>query len=718
MAFFNWWKQQPQAYHDKAFKRADLPAWDARWHKLSVQARYHLLHTVKANKAHRHNTRHLEVSADRFPPHVLNELVEAGFVTVQSAAAGRRGRQATLVNNSLDFVVRLRALRRYHLLAADLPSELKNYVNYCFTGYELTNEIQRILQKAGIDPYGVHGDIYDLYVSRRRWPGWVVDHLNDSLAQPILDEIDRAGGRLPLGEVATRLPQYRPDAVRKTLDDLIARLALFEDLDAVTYDLQVGLLPSVLSDRERANRSQVRPPLEPYPLPEEPGPEGGTDIPDLRALLLELAAERARLRNDRTLYKKEHERFEGVLEPLPRWLVDMYRLTPDRRLEIALHWAKRLQFVEEWREGDQGWLALGPAGQKWLKGGIQEQYAAVYDVLRDPKQTADPYSPWSYTFDDSWFLGATVTVKSIESGRPSEDYGSALKPEQRDALRTAVYGSLRSLPVGVFHRLDNVVAHAGFGPHNPLLLGRQPEQVRVFVGGRHLPPLEEQLQEVARHLFGQLMSNRLIPLGCLQAGRDAEGELLIARRPRLDLYFGQAPAENPAEPAGATRVIVQPDFSIIVIGLDPQPLVELAPFCERIKERSSSGATTFKLTRASILKAATTGLTGPEILERLQRHSSTPLPGNVAHEVSEWAGWVRTVRAAPATVFRCPDPTTADRVISSLGRQAERLNETTVAFTEPVLSEAIRRKLLEQGLLLGPEEEEESPPNERQKRRK
>ncbi len=231
------------------------------------------------------------------------------------------------------------------------------------------------------------------------------------------------------------------------------------------------------------------------------------------------------------------------------------------------------------------------------------------------------------------------------------------------------------------------------------------KELRVRVAGRILLPRDELLHEAARQMLGQFVSNRLVSLGCLQAGRDADGELLIARRPRLDVYFGRAVATAAADVTSDTRVVVQPDFSVIVIGVDQSPLAELLPFCERIRARSGAGAATLRLTRASIVTATVTGLSGPEILERLQRHSGTPLPGNVVHEVREWAGWVRSVPAAPAMLFRCPDALTADRVIAALGRHAEKLNKTTVAFASAVLSDAERRKLLEQGVVLSPRED-------------
>lgn len=454
--------------------------------------------------------------------------------------------------------------------------------------------------------------------------------------------------------------------------------------------------------RKESREPSTRPALQPCPVPAEPGPENGTDIPDLRAVLLELVADRARLRRNHDLFQKETDRFESVLEPLPGWLVEMYHLTPSRRRDIAFYWAKRLQLTHEVSEGRALWLELTDTGRNWLTQPIQEQYAFIYQRLRETDRSNSPDFYWNHEFDDGWFLGVSVSSVPVRPGKHNRhDWVTGLSLEDRQPLREALYAALAELPVGVFHRFDNVASHICFGPHNPLLLGRPSDQVRIRVSGRILLPRDKPLYETGRHALGQLVSNRLVSLGCLQAGRDADGELLIARRPRLDVYFGRA---APAEPAGSgipPVVVVQPDFSVLVIGLDQTPLAALLPFCERIRERSSPGSATLRLSRDSVVKGAVTGLSSAAMLERLQRHCSKPLPENVVHEVRTWADWVRRVSAEPVTLLRCPDAAAADRVVAALGRKnVEKLNETTVALSSALLADADRRKLLEQGIVL------------------
>ena len=195
------------------------------------------------------------------------------------------------------------------------------------------------------------------------------------------------------------------------------------------------------------------------------------------------------------------------------------------------------------------------------------------------------------------------------------------------------------------------------------------------------------------------MIRRLIPLGCVRAAIDAEGKVCVARERRLDAYFGREVDRAELAPAAdaAARVVVQPDFSVIVIGLNPAAAAELAPFCERTTRGGGRGALILKITRDSVVKAVSHGLKPAEIADRLRRHASNEVPANVLREVQDWSSWVRQVTPSTLTVLRCPDRDTADRVVSALKRQAERVNDTLVAIDQTKLTAADRNKLRRTG---------------------
>ncbi len=453
---------------------------------------------------------------------------------------------------------------------------------------------------------------------------------------------------------------------------------------------------------KRSSEPKTRPPLRPCPPPVEPGPMGGIDLFDLRSVLLEVNAERARLRRNRALFQKELERFEAVLDPLPSWLEKMYNLNALRRCSIALYWAKSFRLTEDRAEGDRLWLETNDAGRHWLASRVEEQFAFVFKNLREGSRPYDQTGLQMTPKDDGWFLGASISVISLEErdkSQLSHYYTFVSSAEQLQPLRDRLYACFQKLPLGVFHRLDNFAAHVCYGLDNPILLGQQSDEVCVRINGRLVHPREQSRYDTGRWLLGQFVSNRLVSMGCLQAGVDADGELTIARLPRLDVYFGHdAPVDASASAVGDTQVVVQPDFSVMVIGVDRSPLAELLPFCER--ESGHAGAAVLRITRSSVVRASIAGLTGDEILNRLQRISRVPLPGNVIHEVREWSGWPRAVSSEPALLIRCPDTVAADRVVAALGRKALKLNETTVAVSSPILDESERRKLIEQGVYL------------------
>src|ERR1700678_728551 len=91
MGYGMWDRQKRHVMRSLAGKdddRKSLRAWEARWHELSVQARDVFLNVVKGppRNAVMYPSQ-LSVKVDKFPPHILQELKDAGFVEVKSSNA-------------------------------------------------------------------------------------------------------------------------------------------------------------------------------------------------------------------------------------------------------------------------------------------------------------------------------------------------------------------------------------------------------------------------------------------------------------------------------------------------------------------------------------------------------------------------------------------------------------------------------------------------------
>src|SRR5262245_457865 len=102
-------EREPRAFYEKAYRRECLAAWDARWHGLSVQARYFFLNVVKGPaKKQPVYSQSPSVSVDKFPHHVLKELTEAGFVEVQAPRSRAFIERVVTCAGLYDFAARIR----------------------------------------------------------------------------------------------------------------------------------------------------------------------------------------------------------------------------------------------------------------------------------------------------------------------------------------------------------------------------------------------------------------------------------------------------------------------------------------------------------------------------------------------------------------------------------------------------------------------------------
>ena len=703
--------REERAFHEKAFRFKDMARWDAKWHTLSPQARLAYLKDVKGpQQAQGPNQKRPSVKADRFAASVLEELLAAGFVELGDSGSGEPRDRVFAVVAASDFATRVRARYRHHLLRGDLPSLLENYVRYCFYPPAAADALNSVLLHAGLQESLNLDETLRLYVVGHRWPGWVARSLKDPAAERIVELLRDANGPVRRAELEKKLPDIAADKLQAALGSLIAHLAVFEDLDPETFELVVGLLPSVRARMAAALLPRERPPLVVSENLQTIGPEGSIIVDDLRVFLLEVVAEPPRLRQDDEIFQNDLDRFLEALQELPASLMQALGLTQEKRLKQAQEWATGLALVGKRIQQKQRRLEILPRGRKWLSSSLDEQYGLVYDFLRplpSDKRIHDTGisflssvdSLYDYHENDYRFLGANVTAIKTRADRPPR-YWEA-KSKDHEALRDSIHRSFAALPLGVFHRLENVLDHLVFEQDNPLLLGLAQESVAVFEHGRPVPPLVEVREQAARTVLTDFILKRLIPLGCVQAAMDMDGNLCIARHRIFDLYFGRevTATEMAGQAATQTRVVVQPDFSIIIIGLNPAPAAELISFCEREK-RGGHGALTLRLTRESVVKAVAYGMKPAEIVDRLRRLATNEVPSNVLRQVSDWCGWVRRAHASPVMIVRCPDSETADRIVAVMKRQAERLTETILAISQLRLTTADRNKLRDQGVLI------------------
>jgi len=687
-----------RALDEKAWRRSLATDWDEKWHDLSLKARLAYLNQIKAPTRSDDRTQPSSPATAIDGPS-LDELVAAGFARVE-ASAGKKPARVFPLPDAIDFSARLRAIQRYGLLGRTDRAQLINFVRHAFIDQGLPT-INAVLLKAEIQDYsGLETGLED-YVTSRHWPGWAARQAGSPMALSLVDFLANAPGPVRLRDLLLKFTDKKGKGGTSALDDLIARLAVFEGLDPATLDIVVGLLPIVRQRLAEADKPRADPPLIVCEKPTEVGPASGLVTNDLRVFLLEVAGQPPRLRQDGRLFVKEEPRFLAALPDWPGWIYEVAGTEPEGRVEDAFDRARGFKFTETESDERASTLRLTAKGRAWLASELEDQYAAIYDDFRSIKKKSNPYS-YDYSHGDSKFLGIGASVSS-QKGKAITPYYSYRenKPEDRLALREAIHRAFAALKPGVFYRLASVLAHLAHGGRNPLLLdGGDATKLSIFLEERPVARLPERIEAAGRRLISALLSRRLVPFDTMRIALDGEGNVCVARLPRFEGYFGKPYEREETEGRAATRVIVQPDFSVIVIGLSPAPAAELAPFCDRASGQVGQGALTFKITRSSVIRAASQGLSADQIVARLKKHASVEVPANVLHEVRDWAGWIRLINVRPMTVVRCPDPESADRVVAALGRRAERLGETLVALDSSKVNPAERLKLQEQGVII------------------
>ncbi|MGL4554619.1 MAG: helicase-associated domain-containing protein [Gemmataceae bacterium] len=675
MAWYNPTSTQ-RPFHDHRWVRADMAGWDAKWAGLRPESRKAFLSVV----ASRHGDK----------PPVITEA-EARPLSIGGFLTPRKDR--TLVTNDQvrGFAQRLLTLVRADLLGPGC--DLRGYVQMAYYQYELEMALSRVLEKAtGMTFYAVSGSPLDLIISGPRWADWVADFLNDPLAKPVLEAVTAAGGVVPLASAGTLLPGHRPEAVRKTIDALVNHLALVEGLDDADAGLRVGFLRSAWAARQ-GQQVRAAKALEPV-TPKETTPADGTVIPDIAAALLELAGGPVRVKQNGELYVRDLERLTPVLPPLPRWYPAP---PPDDRVYTALSYCRDLEFIRLKRTKEGDTLEQTPAGRDWLALPHESKFAAVYRDVGTVIEAQRYEGP-----SDEVFLGYDVAVVPRKGKeKPPTSPSGLTKRYDPLLLRAALRRALGRLEVGTFYRINDVVEHV-LAADNPLLLGSaSASEVHIARQGRMVLPLDEIVEGVGRELLRFFLGTMLGPLGAMQIGWDGNPELMIARQPRMDQYFDpSAPVAAPAD-AQPTRVLVQPDFTVIIFGLDAAPAADLSAFAERDRSSLTPGSFTFRLTREAVLRAAAAGLTGEQIVARLKKHASTPVPANVETQIRTWAGQIHRATAEPLLVIRCGTSEGAEKAMTALGNKAVRLGPTNVGWSAQKLTAALRQKLASQGVIIG-----------------
>lgn len=203
-------------------------------------------------------------------------------------------------------------------------------------------------------------------------------------------------------------------------------------------------------------------------------------------------------------------------------------------------------------------------------------------------------------------------------------------------------------------------------------LGSQPRLLktwREYCEIRLLPVGKESLRYFYQQGIDRLLANVMIPgdLVRLQDGVIALSPAGVWAFGLTDVWPGEALPKSAPE---LRPLIVQADFTLIFLSHSTAIEALVAGFSERVPGATGTGIL-YRLTKASIRRAAVGGLETASLLKMLREVSSKPIPANVEREITGWAGGIKKATAQTYQVVTLPDEASAD-LLMGLARPKEK----------------------------------------------
>jgi hypothetical protein len=500
--------------------------------------------------------------------------------------------------------------------------------------------------------------------------------------QRLIPALAKHAEGVPVADLAALLPDLGPAVRAAAVRAGIRYLLLFPALHGPRLEARIGLLPAVA-------RRLGSPSAAPEPVQAAETFEAAFRLADMTTVLVEAATEPVPVRgSDGRLYVRAAKAIAARLPGLPEWVAEValedgrYAREDDDdpatavRITEAVHWLLAFKLAAVRKEAERYRLTATPAGRRWLAKDEGDRLKEILGALRaSPQRNPDG-------------------VFSTSSGPPFfSSYVGLSIPKEVD-LRRALSAALLSIPEGTMVEMRPFLVHQA-RERNPFLAPGMEKLRGRMVYGRAMT--REMWETAWFRVLLEFAGERLVPFGGARLGRVDEERVAFGLTAAGRYLLGEVEDFDYA-PAPEGDVVVQPDFEIVFLAPAPRVEAELGRFAERT---GAGVGALFRITRASVLRAAEQGMAADAVVGTLETVSRSGVPANVARQVRDWIGGTRRVTVKPAVLVECPDAETAGRIRSLGGALVKEITPTVLRLDAHAKERAaLLKKLRDKGIFV------------------
>ena len=411
-------------------------------------------------------------------------------------------------------------------------------------------------------------------------------------------------------------------------------------------------------------------------------------IDDMTIMLTEALLDPIPLRqSDNKPYAKSIKEISSRFYQLPPECNRLYTYTDEERVRLAMLTLNNhdLVSIHGKKRDKRNYLYAEKEGRDWLKLSERERLEEMLFTLQN-------YHKRFYNLNRGNFPTGSECLSKIEIIR--EEYDVLYTQPN---LAGSLYGAFQILADARHTVTESSFFERQILTENPLftlLHCGVPYMNTTDWQFHNIVDKEEMINFWLRSLH-RFMVSKATPYGMLNVSPIHGKDDYAISLSDAGLFFTGNLKKLPVAKESNHSILVQPNFEIVFMTQNPRAEVKLGQFCERL---SSGIGTLFKITRSSVLKAASRDLSAAYVLDTMEELSHKPVPPNVTEQVKNWISQCRIVSISTKILFTCPDRETALQIKSSGGEKVEQISDTVIAVSDKKFAKALEKKLEKKGI--------------------